>query len=214
MDSPKAIVRTGYDRIAERYETWGGDSGTRQKYLQAIASEVTGGERVLDLGCGTGHHATRFLAERYEVVAVDLSPVSASLARAAVPGASVVIADMASVAFPPGTFAAVTAFFSLIHVPRDEHERVLRSIRSWLEPGGILAVTMGAGEAGDEIDDFLGVSMYWSGWSREENLRLIRAAGFRIRSAIDETEDEDGTPVTHLWILPEATSGYQRRRSG
>lgn len=51
---------------------------------------------------------------------------------------------------------------------------------------------MGTGAASEGTGEFLGVPMYWSGWSRDENLRLIQAAGFGIRSAIDETEDEDG----------------------
>ena len=203
MDEAKRVVRDGYDRIALQYETWGEHFGVRQRYLSKVRSIVPTGECVLDLGCGTGRHATRHLAERYRVVGVDISPVSASLAQRAVPTARFVVGDMTDVAFRPGVFAGVTAFFSLIHVPRDEQSRVLRAIRSWLKPGGVLVVTMGTRESESFFGSFLGTPMYWSSWSRAANIRLVEEAGYRVSSATDETEIEieDGTPVTHLWVV-------------
>ena len=81
MHEPKRVVRDGYDRIALQYEIWGGHFGVRQNYLSQVRAAVPAGERVLDLGCGTGRHATGQLAEWYRVVGVDISPVSASLAQ-------------------------------------------------------------------------------------------------------------------------------------
>ena len=80
VDEPKRVVRDGYDRIARDYERWGEHFGVRQKYLAQVRAAVPIGERVVDLGCGTGRHATAPLAESYRVVGVDISPVSASLA--------------------------------------------------------------------------------------------------------------------------------------
>jgi hypothetical protein len=47
--------------------------------------------------------------------------------------------------------------------------------------------------------------MYWSSWSRDANIRLVERAGYRVSSATDETEVEDGTPVTHLWVVAYAS---------
>jgi ubiquinone/menaquinone biosynthesis C-methylase UbiE len=128
VDEPKRVVRDGYDRIALEYESWGDHFGVRQKYLSQVRAAVPIGERVVDLGCGTGRHATAYLAEWYRVVGVDISPVSASLARQAIPRAQFVVGSMTDLAFRPGVFGAVTAFFSLIHVPRDEQPDVLRAM--------------------------------------------------------------------------------------
>jgi hypothetical protein len=84
---------------------------------------------------------------------------------------------MTDVAFRPGVFSAVTAFFSLIHVPRDEQPDVLGATRSWLKPEGLLVVTMGVSESEGSIGSFLGTPMYWSSWSRAENVRLVEQAG-------------------------------------
>jgi ubiquinone/menaquinone biosynthesis C-methylase UbiE len=205
VDEPKRVVRDGYDRIARDYESWGEHFGVRQKYLSELRAAVPIGERVVDLGCGTGRHATAHLAESYRVVGVDISPVSASLAQQAIPAARFVVGSMTDVAFRPGVFGAVTAFFSLIHVPRDEQPDVLRATRSWLKPEGLLVVTMGVSESEGSIGSFLGTPMYWSSWSRAENLRLVEQAGYQLISATDETELENGTPVTHLWVVARAS---------
>jgi ubiquinone/menaquinone biosynthesis C-methylase UbiE len=197
---PKQLVRDGYDQIAEAYASWEEAGGVKETYLNRLRELVPEGEAVLDLGCGTGERVTRHLAASYEATGVDLSPHSVEVARREVPEATFVVGDMATISFPPGSFAGVTAFFSLIHVPRDEQGAVLRSIAGWLRPGGHLIVTMGAAE-GEGTGDFLGAEMYWSSWSAEQNLELLRQAGFEVLSADEVAEEEHGEPVTFLWVV-------------
>lgn len=198
---PKRLVRDGYDRIAEDYAAWREAGGVKARYLDRVRHLVPEGEPVLDLGCGTGEHVTRPLAGRHPVVGVDLSPHSIELARARVPEARYVVGDMATVAFRPGAFAAVTAFFSLIHVPREEHATVLVSTHRHLHPGGHLVATMSSGDGGDTTGDFFGAELFWSGWSRDRNLALLDECGFDVVSAQDETEEEHGEAITFLWVV-------------
>lgn len=200
VDLRKSIVARGYDRIAETYAAWGSSGATRDGYLDLLESQVPSAASVLDLGCGTGAHATARLASRFEVVAVDLSEQSVRVGKRQLPNVSFLCADIGSVAFAPLSFDAVIAFFSLIHVPREEHAEVLRSVRSWLRPGGWLVLTMGAGAASEGIDDFLGTEMFWSNWDAETNVGLVRDADLDVIEVRDVTDDEDGRPVTHRWV--------------
>ena len=103
---------------------------------------------------------------------------------------------------PPDSFDAVAAFFSVIHVPRQEQPELLARIASWLRPGGLLVMTMGTNSIQtDHDDDFLGVPMYWSSFDAQANRRLVEKAGLQIVSARQETEEEDGYSVTFLWIV-------------
>lgn len=43
--------------------------------------------------------------------------------------------------------------------------------------------------------------MYWSHFDSATNLRLIQETGLKIISAKEETAEEDGDPVTFLWIV-------------
>ena len=76
----------------------------------------------------------------------------------------------------------------------------------------MLVVTMGVSDSETSLGSFLGTPMYWSSWSRAENVRLVERAGYRVSSATDETELENGTPVTHLWVV--AHTGMTTGRPG
>ena len=61
---------------------------------------------------------------------------------------------------------------------------------------------MGAGESDDGYeDDWLGVPMYWSHFDRDTNIRLVVEAGLDLMESNEEIEDEDGVPVTFLWVV-------------
>lgn len=201
---PKRLVSEGYDRIHLTYADWGGDDGIRGRYIEEILARrlVMPGGVALDLGSGTGALGTAALARWFTVVAVDLSTASVRAARAVLPGVRHVVADMATVEFRAQSFDLVTAFYSLIHVPREEHGAVLDHITRWLRPGGIAVLTTGTGDGGEgAVDDWLGAPMYWSNWDRETNIRLVRQAGLQVVEAREEVTMEDGRPVPFLWLI-------------
>ena len=105
---------------------------------------------------------------------------------------------MTSLRLPRCSFDAVTAFFSIFHVPRDEQPDLLRSIAAWLRPNGLLFATMTArGKEIDFDDCWMGAPMFWSGHDSDTNKRIVREAGLDIVSA-EETEDSDGH---FLWLM-------------
>lgn len=201
---PKRLVSEGYDRIHLTYERWGDQDGLRQRYVTEVLDRrlvVPDGD-ALDLGCGTGVLGTAQLVRRFTVVAVDISKESVRVARLRLPGVQLVVADMATVAFRFESFDLVTAFYSLIHVPREEHATVVARISRWLRPGGIAILTMGAGTGGDErAESWLGAPMFWSNWDRETNIRIVRQSGLEVLEARVEVTMEDDQPVSFLWLI-------------
>ena len=201
---PKQIVADGYDKIAEQHEEWASSVRVeeRARYTAVLLETLPEGAEILELGCGSGVPTTRQLAEKLAVTGVDISAKQVELAQKQVPTAKFIHSDMIKLDFPDGSFDAVAAFYSMIHVPRQEQAELLCKIRSWLRPGGYLVATMGAHSSEAYFtDDFLGKPMYWSNFDSETNRRLVREAGFRIISAEEETADEFGEPITFLWIV-------------
>jgi SAM-dependent methyltransferase len=200
----KTVVEQGYDRVAERYAAWSGDSWQRERghYGSLLIERLPRGAAVLELGCGTGVPVARQLSTHFAVTGIDLSARSIALARDNVPGATFLHADMASVSFPAEYFDAVVAFCSIIHVPRDEHSRLLHSIARWLRPGGLFVASMGATASNDWYDeDWLGAPMFWSHFDSDTNRAMIAAAGLDVLEATVRTENEDGVPVSFLWVV-------------
>lgn len=200
---PKQTVAEGYDRVAERYVEWSGGGGDpRDRFVAFLEAHLPAGAAVLELGCGMGALTTARLAKRFAVTGVDISGRSIELAKRNVPGATFLHADMTTVSFPAASFDALTAFYSIIHVPREEHAPLLQSIAGWLRPGGLLVATMGAADSPSEVEeDWLGVPMFFSSHDAATNRRLVRDVGLRLLSAREEITDEDGVPVTFLWVV-------------
>jgi ubiquinone/menaquinone biosynthesis C-methylase UbiE len=204
MIDPKQIVADGYDQIAERYSEWTGIElrWPRARYLGVIQEAIPIGASVLELGCATGVPVNRALAERYHVTGVDISPRQIELARKNVPTATFVHADMTALEFAANSFDAVIAFYAITHVPRAEQPALLSSIAGWLKPGGLFVATLGAGDdPGTVEDDWLGAPMFFSSFDAAGSTRLVQEAGFEVLSADEITEDEDGVPVTFLWVV-------------
>jgi SAM-dependent methyltransferase len=157
---------------------------------------------VLDLGCGDGTKSKR-LAEEFDVVGVGLSAEQLRPAGAAASGATFVRGDFLELDFPAASFAAVTAFYSFMHVPRDQNAELVGRICEWLEPGGLFLATMSTIGGPNRIETWLGVEMFFSGWDAETNRRLVREAGFEL--LVDEVvpmwEPESGYETAFLWVL-------------
>lgn len=208
MRDPRAIVEHGYDAIAETYLEKRVElaSAEERGFLERVLAAITPGSVVVELGCGAGVPFTAALAAVSRVVGVDLSSAQLRLARARVPSARLVRADMATFAVRPASVDVVAAFASIGHVPRGLHGSLYRSIASWLRPGGAFASQHPTGDNPEEIDDdWMGAPMYFSHPDLDGTLELIRTAGLAIESveAIRGNE-HDGRVSTWAGILARA----------
>jgi ubiquinone/menaquinone biosynthesis C-methylase UbiE len=200
----KKVVEDGYDAIAERYFEWSDarPSVTRRRWLQKAIERIPAGADVLDLGCGAGVPMTRALAAGRHVTGVDISARQIELARANVPEATFIRADMTALDLRPDSFDAVVAFYSLTHVPRADIPALLGSMHRWLRPGGILVGSMGAQDSPDEVEaDWLGAPMFFSHYGAKRNRALVRDAGFELEEAVVEEEPEDRHAALFLWVV-------------
>jgi ubiquinone/menaquinone biosynthesis C-methylase UbiE len=197
---PKRVVEAGYDRMADGYlSTKQEDDPEVAAALEQMARLLTEGAAVLDLGCGAGIPATLWFAEHgYAVTGVDISARQLELAKERVPNATFIKADMTALDFPPGTFDAVTAFYSIIHVPREEQQALIGNIARWLKPGGVLMATWPMAEWEGQEDNWegWGATMWWSHFGREDYLRMLGEAGLHIMSA-----DVHAGKETWLWVM-------------
>ena len=175
----KALVQRGYDRCVAAYdEARKNEAGPE---LDFLTRRLEDGATVLDVGCGTGVPYTRALAQRFIVTGVDSSSEMIKQARANVPKGSFIHGDVMSVEFPPSSFNGAVAFYSVFHLPREEHQELFRRIYDWLLPGGYLLCTLTRfSEEAYTEDDFFGVTMYWSNYGLEDYKEILTRVGFNL----------------------------------
>ena len=205
--NPKEIVARGYDAIALRYAEWAGQvKSPALEWLRDLDARLSDGSDVLELGCGRGVPGTRELARRHRVTGVDISAVQIELARHHVPEASFVHADAAELDVAAGSLDAVVALYFFGHVPVDEQRDLISRIAVWLDDGGVLLATFGAGEAGEDVDpDWLGAPMFFASLGGNSYIPLLRDSGLEpLREQVLVQHEPGHGDVAFHWVLARA----------
>jgi SAM-dependent methyltransferase len=201
---PKKVVRESYNRISRAYR---GDAVSRDRgyfrWLAVLTLLLQPGNPVLDLGCGCGIPVAQELARTFRVTGVDISEVQIARARALVPEATLLCQDIMAVHFPSQTFAAIVAFFAIIHLPLPEQRPLFARLFSWMRPGGYLMVTVGHQAWTGYKDAWYGAPMYWSQTDEATYLAWLRDSGFVVQWREFLPEGNDG----HVLVLAQRPGG-------
>ncbi len=142
--------RSAYDRIAHGYGLKDGFEDIDEDLLNLFVKHLGASARILDLGCGPGQYARRFVAVGHWVVAVDNSAeMIAELGRRGAPEQlTAVCADMRKLDFPADSFDGIFASASLIHITEDELPAVLATLRRVLRSTGVMMANFAISDRG------------------------------------------------------------------
>ena len=190
------LVEKGYDEIAEKYHS------ERNKFehkneIREFMSLLPKNGKILDVGCGAGIPIAKTLADSgFEVTGIDISEKMLELARRNVPNATFLKMDMSHLEFVDESFDGIAAFYSLIHVPREKHGKIFIDFFRILKKSGIALLCLGP-EEWEATEDYMGIKMFWSHYSPEKSLELIKKAGFEIIWGKNITTGNE----THYWVI-------------
>ena len=184
-------LQQSYDRLAAEYarRLFGELAGKPldREVLDRFAARVRGEGEACDVGCGPGQVA-RYLHERgVEVCGLDLSDGMVEQARRLNPGIAFRQGTMLRLDFADETLAGITAFYSLIHIPRKEVVRALAEFKRVLKPRGLLLLAFHIGEEDLHLDVLWdeAVSMDFYFFMPAEMEEYLQAAGFVIEEIFE-----------------------------
>lgn len=186
-----ADTASSYDRIAAEYvrriyrEL--DDKPIDRAILDLFAAQLHGRGTVCDMGCGPGHIA-RYLADRgLAMIGVDLSPGMLEQAAALNPDIEFYQGNMLALDQPDGSWAGIAAFYSIIHIPRDEIVAALAEMRRVLKPGGLLLLAFHMGDEDLHETEIWGQPIdlnYWM-YGSDEMIGYLEQAGYAIEEVIE-----------------------------
>ena len=185
-EDPQALL-SFHDQAAQVPEI----RNAKRRATEALS--LTPGDRVLDVGCGTGVDAPAMVAAVKpggRTVGIDMSELAierAARRMVSVPEAEMLVADAHDLPFPAGSFDACRVDRTMLHLA--DPERALTEFRRVLAPGGRLAIN----ESGSRLEGSVSVvetpvhsavmERHWRDHERVAHIRmflplLLPRAGF------------------------------------
>ena len=103
-------------------------------------SSPSSNSRILDVGCGTGHHVSSLGAKGLDVLGIDIAPSMIEKAKENYPDYKFKVADaLNSSEFEPDSFTHILCMYFTIYYFKDKNQ-FFNNCFKWLMPGGYLIV--------------------------------------------------------------------------
>lgn len=181
-------LRETYDAVAAGWDRRRSRTLFERRWLDRLLALAPEGSPILDLGCGAGEPiAAYLLAQGRRVVGVDFAPTMLALARARLPDARWIEADMRALDLDE-RFGGLVAWDSLFHLTREEQRAAIPRLARHLAPGGALLFTSGPDD-GEAVGTVEGETVFHASLSPAEYARRLEEAGLIARAFLAEDPD-------------------------
>lgn len=182
VQDPIQITRQTYDQIAGQFAAQTANLDERLiGRMSRLVENIPSGERILDLGCGTGRDLGWFLEKSVNAIGGDLSLGMLMEARRAHRFTLCQI-EMRQLAFASGSFMGVWCNAALLHLPKEAVPNALAEIYRVLIPGGRFFLSVQKGDReGLEISQNEKVVRFFARYVPQEMEQFLEQAGFSIK---------------------------------
>jgi ubiquinone/menaquinone biosynthesis C-methylase UbiE len=201
-------TRDSYDLLAGHFaEDWR-DELDRKPYDRAMLSvfaelvRAAGGGPVTDVGCGAGRITGFLHKEGLDADGMDLSPGMLAAARRDYPDLRFTEGDMLHLDLGDASRAAVLAWYSIIHLPRERVPDAFAEFHRVLEPGGYLQLAFQVGNDDPHRTEGYGkaIDLQFHRHQPELVAEQLTTAGLPVRACLTR-EPVDGEPRPQAFIL-------------
>ena len=197
-----------FSSYAKKYDQWYNtpvgktyDREEKSAVLEFLPSAKPG-DRLLDVGCGTGHWSRFFSSLGYEVVGVDISQSMILEARTkCADRTSLMVANAVSLPFEKASFNIVTAMATLEFISHTE-SAVKEMIRCTKPEGRVIIGTLNKLAPINRERIIKNKEPYVSAYMfSPEELRYFMASfgAVRIRVSVNESKPKQVKPLREIW---------------
>jgi ubiquinone/menaquinone biosynthesis C-methylase UbiE len=184
-----------YEENAPAWIEQRGQTLFEQPWLDRFLSiTLAGGQKILDLGCGSGQPIARYLnANGCKVTGVDGAKSLIELAQEKFPEHTWITADMRDLP-PLGKFHGLLAWHSLFHLRPEDQRPMFETFSRLCHPGAALMFTSGTTH-GEAIGTFEGHPLYHGSLDTTEYHSLLQTHGFDVVGHVKEDPTCGGSTI-------------------
>ncbi|GAA0273132.1 class I SAM-dependent methyltransferase [Cryptosporangium japonicum] len=208
-------TRAGYDAIAAEYaEHFAGDDLSRRPidrafvaaFAELVVADSGPGARVVDVGSGPGDQTAFLQAAGLEPTGIDLSARMVEVARERHPQIEFEVGSMLALPQPDGSLPALSAMWSIIHVPDELLPTAIGEFARVLAPGGHALLIFQTDAETRHFDEVFGipVDLDYLRHPVERVVGLLEAAGLRVHTRM-RREPDDTMTAPHAFLLARKT---------
>ncbi len=150
--------------------------------LEEFMNFLQPNDKILDLGCGPGHHSRVFSENGFQVTGIDLSKEMINIAKKEVPNVEFIVMDILKLKFKNSSFNGVWASASLLHVQKKLFQKTLKNLYNILSNKGVFYLSLKEGEGEEVIKDerYGGVDKFYSYFTSDRIESLLKDVGFKL----------------------------------
>jgi ubiquinone/menaquinone biosynthesis C-methylase UbiE len=200
-------VRRSYDALAERYSAELGEElvykPLDRALLAMLVEQLPPDTPIADLGCGPGHVAAWLSAQGVPTIGIDMSPGMVAVGSREHPEVEFRLGDLLSLPASDNEFGSAVAFYSIIHLMRDELGPAFSEVRRVLVPGGRLLLAFHVGDEVRHVDELWGqsVDLDFRFLDAREVVKVLHAAGFDVEAQLERTNYPEEVETRRAYLL-------------
>ncbi|WP_017659561.1 class I SAM-dependent methyltransferase [Baaleninema simplex] len=146
-------------------------------WIDRVIMHLKPGSDVLDLGCGAGIPISEYIISKgFSLVGVDAARSMIDICQERFPDSQWLQMDIRNLELNK-KFNAILSWDAFFHLSQDEQRKVLVDIAKYIQPGGVLLLTIGDRE-GEVLGAVDGEIVYHSSLSENEYRQILEALGF------------------------------------
>ena len=173
-------------------------------FLEPLRRHLKPGDKILDVGCGSGRDLLWFKTHGFRVFGFEGSEGLAGLARRNA-DCDIIEGDFENYDFSKQTFDAILLSGALVHIPHARLEAVFKSIVNGLGEGGNVLVSLKEGCGSSSDGD--GRTFYF--WQDEDLRDIFLKHGFKIldfHRGVSKVNEKD------IWLSYVLNRGFEGSR--
>lgn len=151
--------------------------------------------KILEIGSGPGIDAKKLVDVGFDYVGTDASEEFVKLAKELNPDIKFLTMSIEELDFPKNTFDGFWTSATLLHIPKNKIDLVLKKIKNVCKIGSIGLITLKEGQG--EIEEER-TGRWFSFYKRQEFEKILKANGFEI---IDFEKLKDWREEKPDWLL-------------